>query len=105
LKLNGTYQGLVYVKGFTVLDGSVHAMKYSPGLIVARKEIGLELNVGKTRYIVMSRDQNAGRSQIIKIENRTFESVKHFVYLRKTLTSPNYIQEEIKSRLNLGNAC
>ena len=52
----------------------------------------------------MSRDQYAGRSQSINIENSSFESVKEFKYLGKTLTNDNYIQEEIKSRLNSGNA-
>jgi hypothetical protein len=52
----------------------------------------------------MSRDQDAGRSQSITIENSSFESVKEFIYLGKTLTNDNYIQEEIKSRLKSGNA-
>ena len=31
------------------------------GLLVTTKEIGLEVNADKTKYIVMSRDQNAWR--------------------------------------------
>ena len=66
LKLNGTSQGLVYDEEF----GQKHTYyKSIPALIVARKETGIELNVGKTRNIVISRDQNAGRSYSIKIEN------------------------------------
>ena len=41
----------------------------------------------------------------IKIGNNSFESVKHFRYLGKTLTYQNSILEEIKSRLKSGNAC
>jgi hypothetical protein len=54
--------------------------------------------------MLMSRDQDAGRSPGIKIENSSFESVEKFKYLGKTLTNDNYIQEEIKSRLKSGNA-
>ena len=72
---------------------------------MASKEIGLEINVDKTKYTVMSRDQNAGRSQNMRIDNRAFGRVEEFRYLGTTLTNQNSIQEEIKSRLKLGNAC
>ena len=55
--------------------------------------------------MVMSGDQNAGLSQNIKTDNRSFERVEEFKYLGKTLTNQNSIQKEIKSRLKLGNAC
>jgi len=38
-------------------------------LILASKEIGLDVNADKIKYMVMSRDQNAGRSQNIKTDN------------------------------------
>ena len=53
----------------------------------------------------MSRDRNAGRSYSMKIYNNTIERVEEFKYLGITLTNKNSIQEEIKSRLKLGNAC
>jgi len=53
----------------------------------------------------MSRDQNAGRSHSIKIDSSSFGRVDEFKYLGTTLTDQNSIQEEIKSRLKLGNAC
>ena len=37
--------------------------------MVARKEIGLEVNADKTKYMVMSRDQNAGRTHSMKTDN------------------------------------
>ena len=49
--------------------------------------------------MVMSRDQNAGRIQNVRINNSTFERVG------TTLTNQNSIPEEIKSRLTSGNAC
>ena len=74
-------------------------------LVVASKEIGLEVNANKTKYMVMSRDENVGRRHSIQIDNRSFERVKGFKYLGTTLTYQNSVQEEIKSRLKLGNAC
>ena len=53
----------------------------------------------------MSRDQNAGRSYSMRIDNSSIERVEEFKYLGKTLTNKNSIQEEIKSRLKLGNVC
>jgi len=72
---------------------------------VARKEIGLEVNADKTTYMVMYRNQNAGRIYSTKIDNSSFERVEEFKYLGTTLTNQNSIQEEIKSRLKSGNAC
>ena len=55
--------------------------------------------------MIRTRDQNAGRSHSMKIDNSSIERVEEFKYLGKTLTNQNSIQEEIKSRLKLGNAC
>jgi hypothetical protein len=54
--------------------------------------------------MVMSRDRNAGRGHSVKIDNTSIERVEEFKYLGTTITDPNSIQEEIKSRLKLGNA-
>jgi len=61
LKLNGTHQLLVYTDDINMLGGSVHTIKENAeALVVSSKEIGLEINVDKTKYMLMSRDQNAG---------------------------------------------
>jgi hypothetical protein len=49
--------------------------------------------------------QNVGQNHDIKIANRCFENMAKFRYLGTTVTDQNLIQEEIKSRLNSGNAC
>ena len=74
-------------------------------LVTATREIGLEVSADKTKYMVMSRDQNTGRIQSVRIDNSTFERVEEFKYLGTTLTNQNSIPEEIKSRLRSGNAC
>jgi hypothetical protein len=64
----------------------------------------LEVNAEKTKYMVMSRDQNAGENGNIRIGNKLFETVEQFKYLGTTLTNQNSIHEDIKSRLKSGNA-
>jgi hypothetical protein len=105
LKLNGTHRFLPYVDDVNKLGGSVHTVKKNAeSLVAAAKEIGLEVNAYKTKYMVMSRYQNAGRNFSMKIDNSSFERVEEFKYLGTTLTNQNSIQEEVKSRLKLGNA-
>ena len=53
----------------------------------------------------MSRDRNAGRVHSVKIDNSSIERVEEFKYLGTTITDQNSIQEEIKSKLKLRNAC
>jgi len=55
--------------------------------------------------MVIYRDQNAGGSHSVRIDNRNFERVEGFKYLGTALTNQNSIAEEIKSRLKSGNAC
>jgi hypothetical protein len=57
-------------------------------LFDASKEVGLEVKVEKTKYMSLSRHQNAGQNHDTKITNRSFENVAQFVYLG--------IQEEIR---------
>jgi hypothetical protein len=65
-------------------------------LVGASKEIGLEVNADKTKYMVISQDQKAGQSHNVKIYNSSFERMEEFRYLEATLTNQNCIQEEIK---------
>ena len=55
--------------------------------------------------MAVSRYQNAGQIHSMKIDNSSIERVEELKYLGTTLTNQNSIQEEIKSRLKLGNAC
>jgi len=99
LKLNGTHQLLAYADDVNKLGGSVHTIKENAeALVVASKEIVLGVNADKSKYMVISRDQNAGQSHSMKLDNSSFERVEEFRYLR-TVTDLNSIQEEIKSKL------
>jgi len=67
---------------------SVHTMqKNTESFTVASKEIGLEVNSNKTKYMVMFRDQNAGRCRSITIDTCSFERLEEGKYLGTTLTN------------------
>jgi hypothetical protein len=74
-------------------------------LIGFSKEVGLEVNAEKTKYMLLSRHQNAGHNHKIKTGIKSNENVARFKYFGATETYQYLIQEEIKRRLNSGNVC
>ena len=92
LKLNGTHQLLAYADDVNILGGSMHTLKENAeALVAATRQSGLEVCAVKTKYMVMCRDQNAGRNHNVRIDNSTFERVEEFKYLGTTLTNQNSI--------------
>jgi hypothetical protein len=76
LKLNGTNQLLAYADDVNLLGDIIDTIKKNTEtLIDASKEVGLEINVRKTKYILLYRHQNVGQSRDIKIVSRSFENV------------------------------
>jgi hypothetical protein len=69
---------------FSGVYGDAYYKGKCEALIVASKETGLEVNADKTKCMVMSRDQNAGRSHSMKIDNSSFGRVEEFKYLGRT---------------------
>ena len=95
LKLIGTHQLLAYADDVNILGGSIHTVKENAeALVASTREIGLEASADETKYMAMSRDQNAGRIHTVSIDNNTFERVEEFKYLGTTLTNQNSIPEE-----------
>ena len=97
---------MAYADVVNILGGSIHTVKENAeALVFVTKEIGLEVNADKTKYMFMSREQTAGLSHTMKIDNSSIERMEEFKYLGKTLTTQNSFHEEIKSRLKVGNVC
>jgi hypothetical protein len=92
LKLYGTCRLLAYASDVNMLGGNVPNAKYiTDALEDATKDIGLEVNADKPRYMVMSGEQNAGRNDSIKIDNISIERAEAFKYFGTTLTDQNFI--------------
>jgi hypothetical protein len=88
------------------LGSSINIIKEkTETLLEASRDIGIEINAEKTKYMIMSRHPNSGQNQNIRIANESLGNMAKFKYLGTTLTNQNDIHDEIKSRLNSGNAC
>ena len=79
MKLNGAHQLLAYADDVNILRGGTHTLKENAeALVAATRETGQEVSADKTKYMVMSRDQNAGQNHSVRIHNSTFERVEEF---------------------------
>jgi hypothetical protein len=106
LKLNGTHQLLVHAHDINILGDDIDTIENNTETLSdSSKEVGLEVNAEKTKYMLLSRHQNAEQNHDIKTADRSFKNVAQFKYLGMTVTNKNLIQEESKRRLNLDNAC
>jgi hypothetical protein len=79
---------LVYADDVNLLGDSTNTIKEnSETLIEASRDIGLEINAEKTKYMIMTRHPNSGQNQNIRTTNESFEKVAKFKYLEMTLTN------------------
>jgi len=73
---------LVYVDDVNIMGGSKHSIKKNAVvLVVSGKRIGIQVNAEKTKYVVMSLDQNGVQNHVIKNDNKSIERVEVLKYL------------------------
>ena len=57
----------------------------------------MEVSADKTKYMVMSRDQNAGIIHSVRIDNSNFERMEEFKYMGTILTNQNSIAKKLRA--------
>jgi hypothetical protein len=65
-------------------------------LIHASKKVGLEINVERTKYMLLSRYPNLCQNRDIKIAKRLFENVSQFKYLGTTVTNEIWNRRKLR---------
>jgi hypothetical protein len=91
LKLKGTHQLLAYADDVNLLGDNIDTIKKNTETIIdTSKEVGLETNVEKTKYMFLFRHQNVGRNRDVKIANWSFENVTQFKYLGTTVNKSKF---------------
>jgi hypothetical protein len=94
------HQLLVYADGVTIWAGNISTIKRNTeALIEASMEVGLEVNIQKTKCMVMSRHQSVGQIYNLLIANKSLK-----MWQSSRIKNQNCIHEKIKRRLNMGNA-
>ena len=73
-------------------------------LLNACKDIGLAVNIGKTKYMEIGRHRGIIANAHFRIRSNSNEKVETFKYLGSLLKNQNSIQEEMKCRLKAGNS-
>jgi hypothetical protein len=74
--MEGIHQLLAYADYVNLLGDNIDTIKNNTETLTgASKEVSLEINVEKTKYMLLSRHQNAGQNWDIKIVNRSLENV------------------------------
>jgi transcriptional regulator with PAS, ATPase and Fis domain len=90
LKLNEIHQLLAYADDVNIVEENTDTIKKNmDALLDASKEVVIEVDPEKTKYMLMSHYQKAQQKRSIKVANRSFENVVNFRYLGTTLTDQN----------------
>jgi hypothetical protein len=89
---------LVYADDINLLGNSINTINENTDtLFGAGRDVGLETNSEKTKYMIMSCHQNSRQKQKIRMANESFENLAKFKYLGTTQIRMAFM---IKSRVD-----
>jgi hypothetical protein len=84
LKFNLIYQCLVHADDVSILGDNMQTI-YTESVVAASKEVGVEIDVELTKYMLLSPHQNVRQNHDMKIAVRSVESVAKFKYFKTTV--------------------
>jgi hypothetical protein len=92
-----THQLLAYTDDVNLLGVNIDTIKKNTkAVIYASEEVRVEINIEETKYILLSRSQNAGQNPDVNIANTLFENVSQFKYLGTIVTNKNLIHRKLR---------
>jgi hypothetical protein len=95
LKFNVIHQLLAYADNDNLLRENINIIKKNTeALLDVSKEVGVEVNTEKTKYMFMSHCQTTGQNHYMKVANKSFENVTKLKYLGRTVTNEVCIHKE-----------
>lgn len=99
-----TIKLLAYADDIVLLSESERDLQgMTEALMDKSKQMGLTINEGKTKYMILSRKNNRHNNLIVKDMN--FELVENFKYLGVELSVSDNNHKEIQNRINSANKC
>jgi hypothetical protein len=95
MELNETHHILVCADSVNVFGKHINFVKKNTeALLETSREVGLEVNMEKSKYVAMSCHQNAGQNHNFQIVNVSLKNVAKFKYLEMTVINTSWIYKK-----------
>ena len=89
--MNGTHQILAYADDVNLIGDDIRTIERNVDVLLnACKDIGLAVNIGKTKYMEIGRHRGMIANSHIKIGSNSYENVKTFKFLGFLVTNKFY---------------